>query len=71
MSEAENILHLLSKADTFTDYKNALNLRKKAAAAGFFESVHYVFDDAGELAALGFAPCKGREIGRASCRERV
>ena len=44
--------------DTFTDYKNALKLRKKAAAAGFFESVHYVFDDAGELAALGFAPCK-------------
>ena len=44
--------------DTFVGYKNALNLRKKAAAAGFFESVHYVFDDASELAALGFAPCK-------------
>ena len=44
--------------DTFVGYKNALNLRKKAAAAGFFESVHYVFDDASELASLGFAPCK-------------
>ena len=44
--------------DTFVGYKNALNLRKKAAAAGFFESVHYVFDDASELAALGFSPCK-------------
>lgn len=43
---------------TFVDYKNSLNLRKKAAAAGFFESVHYVFDDANELSELGFKPCK-------------
>ena len=43
---------------TFVDYKNSLNLRKKAAAAGFFESVHYVFDDSNELSELGFKPCR-------------
>ncbi|WP_169974263.1 MULTISPECIES: phenylalanine--tRNA ligase subunit beta [unclassified Campylobacter] len=44
--------------DTFVDYKNALNLRRKAASSGFFESVHYVFDDLNELNELGFKPCK-------------
>ena len=44
--------------DTFSNYKNALNLRRKAADTGFFESVHYVFDDLNELDGLGFKPCK-------------
>lgn len=44
--------------DTYKDYKQALNLRRKAADVGFFESVHYVFDDAKELSELGFKPCK-------------
>lgn len=43
---------------TFIDYKNSLKLRQKAALAGFFESVHYVFDDTNELNELGFSPCK-------------
>lgn len=45
---------------TYTDYKNALNLRRRAADCGFFESVHYVFDDLNELGELGFAPCKAQ-----------
>ena len=42
---------------TFINYKNSLNLRRRAADCGFFESVHYVFDNAEELKNLGFAPC--------------
>ncbi|MDO5045513.1 phenylalanine--tRNA ligase subunit beta [Campylobacter sp.] len=44
--------------DTYKDYKHALKLRRKAASIGFFESVHYVFDDMSELNELGFKPCK-------------
>ncbi|CAD7287361.1 phenylalanine--tRNA ligase subunit beta [Campylobacter suis] len=44
--------------DTYKSYKFALNLRRRAAGAGFFESVHYVFDNSQELLDLGFVPCK-------------
>ncbi|MBR8463065.1 phenylalanine--tRNA ligase subunit beta [Campylobacter sp. faydin G-24] len=43
---------------TYLRYKNALNLRHRAANCGFFESVHYVFDNLDELTRLGFKPCK-------------
>lgn len=43
---------------TYENYKFALNLRKRAVGAGFFESVHYVFDNEDELGILGFKPCK-------------
>ncbi|WP_103592996.1 phenylalanine--tRNA ligase subunit beta [Campylobacter concisus] len=43
---------------TYFDYKNALNLRRRAADNGFFESVHYVFDSEDELSGLNFKPCK-------------
>ena len=43
---------------TYFDYKNALNLRHRAADNGFFESVHYVFDSLDELSELNFKPCK-------------
>ena len=43
---------------TYFDYKNALNLRRRAADNGFFESVHYVFDSLDELSELNFKPCK-------------
>ncbi|WP_169784222.1 phenylalanine--tRNA ligase subunit beta [Campylobacter curvus] len=43
---------------TYIKYKNSLNLRRKAADCGFFESVHYIFDSLEELGKLGFAPCK-------------
>lgn len=44
--------------DTYKRYKFALNLRHRSASVGFFESIHYVFDNAGELSKLGFKPCK-------------
>ena len=43
---------------TYFEYKNALNLRRRAADNGFFESVHYVFDSLDELSELNFKPCK-------------
>ncbi|ORI04476.1 phenylalanine--tRNA ligase subunit beta [Campylobacter concisus] len=43
---------------TYFDYKNALNLRRRAANNGFFESVHYVFDSEDELSELNFKSCK-------------
>ncbi|QCD45372.1 phenylalanine--tRNA ligase subunit beta [Campylobacter mucosalis] len=46
--------------NTYKRYKFALDLRKKSASAGFFESVHYVFDSADELKILGFTPCKAQ-----------
>ncbi|MGG7048366.1 MULTISPECIES: phenylalanine--tRNA ligase subunit beta [unclassified Campylobacter] len=46
--------------DTYQEYKFALNLRRRAAGAGFFESVHYVFDNQEELSGLGFLPCKAQ-----------
>ena len=44
--------------DTYANLRNARKLREKAAGAGFFECVHYVFDDGKALQNLGFAPCK-------------
>jgi len=40
------------------DYINRKNLRNKAVGAGFFECVHYIFDNQSELLNLGFKPCK-------------
>ncbi|MFR8441908.1 MAG: phenylalanine--tRNA ligase subunit beta, partial [Campylobacter sp.] len=44
--------------DTYVNLQNGRKLRSKAAAVGFFECVHYVFDDGKALQNLGFAPCK-------------
>ena len=44
--------------DTYVNLQNGRKLRSKAAAVGFFECVHYVFDDGKALQSLGFAPCK-------------
>lgn len=44
--------------DTYANLRNARKLREKAAGAGFFECVHYVFDEGAALQDLGFAPCK-------------
>ncbi len=43
---------------TFVKYKNALNLRQKAAAEGFFECVHYAFDNEADLKEMGFSKCE-------------
>ena len=43
---------------TYFKYKNAKNLRLKAVANGFFECVHYVFDNPSELEDLGFDLCE-------------
>ncbi len=43
---------------TFESYKHSKDLRHKAAMAGFFECVHYIFDNAEELEALGFKPSR-------------
>lgn len=44
--------------DTYANLRNARKLCEKAAGAGFFECVHYVFDEGAALQDLGFAPCK-------------
>ncbi|MCR4941766.1 MAG: phenylalanine--tRNA ligase subunit beta [Campylobacter sp.] len=44
--------------DTYETYKFALKLRQRAVGAGYFESVHYVFDNSSELANMGFKKCK-------------
>nr|WP_314234738.1 phenylalanine--tRNA ligase subunit beta [uncultured Campylobacter sp.] len=44
--------------DTYVNLQNGHKLRSKAAAVGFFECVHYVFDDGKALQSLGFKPCK-------------
>ena len=44
--------------DTYANLRNARKLRERAAGAGFFECVHYVFDEGTALQDLGFAPCK-------------
>lgn len=44
--------------DTYANLRNARKLREKAVGAGFFECVHYVFDEGAALQDLGFAPCK-------------
>lgn len=43
---------------TYFKYKNAKNLRLKAANCGFFECVHYVFDNPAQLEDLGFDLCQ-------------
>lgn len=40
-------------SEYYSEYSKALNLRKKAASAGFYECVHYVFDNPDELKDLG------------------
>lgn len=44
--------------ENFDFYKNSRNLRIKSANCGFFECVHYVFDNLDELQKLDFKPCK-------------
>ncbi|MDA3054576.1 MULTISPECIES: phenylalanine--tRNA ligase subunit beta [unclassified Campylobacter] len=44
--------------ETYINLQNSRKVRKKAVALGFFECVHYVFDDSKILASLGFTPCK-------------
>lgn len=43
--------------DDFIKHSRAKSLRQRAVMAGFFECVHYVFDDENELKELGFSPC--------------
>lgn len=43
---------------TLNKFYNSRSLRINAAKAGYFECVHYVFDDEKELSELGFEPCK-------------
>ena len=38
----------------------ARNLRQRAVDAGYFECVHYIFDDPSELEAMGFKPCQAQ-----------
>lgn len=44
--------------ETFFDYENAKKIRYKSANVGFFECVHYIFDNEKELKNLGFVPCE-------------
>ncbi|EAK0878196.1 phenylalanine--tRNA ligase subunit beta [Campylobacter coli] len=43
---------------TYKNYKELVELRKKAVASGYFESLHYVLDNEEELKSLGFNPIK-------------
>lgn len=43
---------------TYKNYKDLVELRKKAVANGYFESLHYVLDNEEELKSLGFNPIK-------------
>lgn len=43
---------------TYKNYKELVELRKKAVANGYFESLHYVLDNEEELKSLGFNPIK-------------
>ena len=40
----------------------ARNLRQRAVDAGYFECVHYIFDDPSELEAMGFKPCQAQML---------
>ncbi|CZE49054.1 phenylalanine--tRNA ligase subunit beta [Campylobacter geochelonis] len=44
--------------ESFYNYKNRRVIRIKAAGSGFFECVHYVFDNEADLLNLGFKKCK-------------
>ena len=41
-------------------HENAKKIRQNGANTGYFECVHYVFDDGKELEILGFKPCKAK-----------
>ncbi|MFQ6342115.1 phenylalanine--tRNA ligase subunit beta [Campylobacter sp. VTCC 70190] len=43
---------------SYKNYIEFLNLRKKAVASGYFESLHYILDNEEELKKLGFCPVK-------------
>ncbi len=43
---------------TYKNYKELVELRKKAVTNGYFESLHYVLDNEEELKSLGFNPIK-------------
>lgn len=57
-SVALNISQDSNFNQTYYDYKNALKLRKKAVSNGFYECVHYIFDNIEELKELNYKPCK-------------
>ena len=40
----------------------ARNLRQRVVDAGYFECVHYIFDDPSELEAMGFKPCQAQML---------
>lgn len=44
--------------DSFLKYKNKKDIRIKSAGQGFFECLHYIFDNNKELNELGFKNCK-------------
>lgn len=43
---------------SYQNYQNSKILRQNAVNNGFFECVHYAFDNLEELSNLGFKPCK-------------
>lgn len=43
---------------TYKNYKELVELRKKAVENGYFESLHYILDNEEELKTLGFNPTK-------------
>ncbi|NLK67312.1 MAG: phenylalanine--tRNA ligase subunit beta [Campylobacteraceae bacterium] len=42
----------------FIDYTNKRAIKRKAASSGFYECIHYVFDNSVDLQRLGFENCK-------------
>ena len=40
----------------------ARKLRQRAVDAGYFECIHYIFDDPSELEAMGFKPCQAQML---------
>ncbi|PSM51935.1 phenylalanyl-tRNA synthetase, beta subunit [Campylobacter blaseri] len=47
---------------SFIEYKNKKEVRYKAIGEGFFETLHYIFDNDKELEELGFKNCKVKII---------
>lgn len=45
-----------------TKHTLARNLRQRAVDTGYFECVHYIFDDPSELESMGFKPCQAQML---------
>ena len=77
VDEKDLCLHLLLDASSSMDVGEPTKLRyatRLAAALGFVALVNYERVGVGivrDRMAEGWSPARGREIGRASCRERV